>query len=318
MHISKKYNKYSEYSEDINEAVRRDKDDFIKSCEQSYHGSINDIACEIKKCKKASLILLAGPSSAGKTTTGLILISALKELGINAKIISLDDFFYGKGMAPKLADGSFDYESIEALDIPLMHKCFSELLETGKSYFPHFSFRLGHPLDEKKLLELHENDMLIVEGIHALNPIISKNLPNDKLIKLYVSVKQGIKSSDGQVLSNLDIRLLRRIVRDHKFRGSSVENTFSMWEQVCKGEKTNIAPFKREAQMIINSIHMYEPCLMNSVAIDFLKEITPDSKYYIKTLELIGALQLFDSIKEDDIPSTSLLREFIGDSVYYS
>jgi len=317
MRITKKYNRYSEYLEDINDAAKNSSEDFISGCEASYHDSIKEAADQIASYETASLILLAGPSASGKTTSGLILIEKLKQKGIIGKIVSLDDFYRGKNSAPLLPNGKYDYESIEALNVPQIQSCLSELVSTGHSLFPVYSFTNGCPGDEKKLIELHEHEVLIVEGIHALNPIIYSNLPKEKILKMYVSVKHGIKSNSGQILSHLDVRMLRRLVRDFKYRSSEPERTFEMWEQVCVAEKINIYPFKRQADIIVNSIHMYEPCVIARPALELLTAITPESIFYTKALVLIGALRLFEEIEIKKVPENSLLREFLGDSAYY-
>ena len=317
MHISRRYNRYSEYLDDINCAVTHEADDFIDACEQSYRKSICDIAQEIVTYGHASLLLLAGPSASGKTTTGLILMEELSKLGIHAKMVSMDDFFYGRGIAPKLPDGRFDYEAIGAMDVDLLQECLLTLINEGECMFPMFDFSVGKPFAEQRHVELHKDELLIVEGIHALNPLISQNLPQDKLLKLYISVKQGVKWQEGTLLSHLDIRLMRRLVRDYKFRNSSSEFTFGLWDQVCVGERTNIQPFKREADIVINSIHMYEPCVIGAQVAPLLEVIKPDSKYYPKAQQLLAHLKLFKPLTEAVVPKNSLLREFLGGSMYH-
>ena len=258
------YIHYTERLHHINNAVLNAPSELIRQMEEQYAKRINEIADFVMSTGKGrKLIMLSGPSSSGKTTTANMLVSCAKSSGVNAVCLSLDDFFKGEGKAPRLPDGNYDYESVYALDIDLMKQCLTELLEKGSTMMPRFDFAAKGPEPERYPLNVGENDVVIVEGIHALNPIITDCLPDERMVKIYISVKQGIKEGDETVISAHQIRFLRRLVRDYQFRNSPPERTFEMWPQVLRGEKLYISAYKRHATVTINSIHIYE---VNAIA----------------------------------------------------
>ena len=307
------YIHYTERLRHINNAVRNAPAELIRQMEEQYAKRINEIADFVMSTGKGrKLVMLSGPSSSGKTTTANMLVSRVKSSGANAVCLSLDDFFKGEGKAPLLPDGKYDYESVYALDIDLMQHCLTELLEKGSTMMPRFDFAAKGPAPEKYPLHIGENDVIIVEGIHALNPIITDCLPDEKMVKIYISVKQGIKEGDDTVISAHQIRFLRRLVRDYQFRNSTAERTFEMWPQVLRGEKLYISAYKRHATVTINSIHIYEVNAIADKAIEILGAISEDSPYYEEAQEYIGKLALFENLDEGLIPENSLIREFIG------
>ncbi len=307
------YIHYTERLRHINNAVLNAPAELIRQMEEQYAKRINEIADFVMSTGSGrKMIMLSGPSSSGKTTTANMLVRRVKSSGANAFCLSLDDFFKGEGKAPRLPDGKYDYESVYALDIELMQQCFTELLEKGSTMLPRFDFAAKGPAPERYPLHVGENDVIIVEGIHALNPIISDCLPFDKMVKIYISVKQGIKEGDETVISAHQIRFLRRLVRDYQFRNSPPERTFEMWPQVLRGEKLYISAYKRQATVTINSIHIYEVNAIADKAIEILGGIPGDSPYYAEAQEYIRRLALFENLDEGLIPEDSLIREFIG------
>lgn len=312
------YIKYTERIKDINDAAVNAPGELVAQMERQYRKRIEEIADFLYYNGKAGnkLIMLAGPSSSGKTTTACMLCERLEWLGVRARRISLDEFFLGKARSPKLPDGSPDLESIHALDIPLMQECLLGLIEKGECMMPHFNFANQKPDDERVHVKLGENDVVIVEGIHALNPLVTDCLPDDRMLKVYISVKQGISEGDQEIMTAQELRLCRRIVRDMLFRGASPEFTFEQWPKVLAGEDEYIQPFKRLANVTINSIHIYEPCVISQIALPLLGRITKGSPYFEQATDLREKLALFQPLPTDLIPFNSLMREFFGNSVY--
>ena len=307
------YIHYTERLRHINNAVRNAPQELIRQMEEQYAKRVNEIADFVMSTGDGrKLIMMSGPSSSGKTTTAKMLVDRVKSTGANAVCLSLDDFFKGEGKAPQLSDGTYDYESVYALDIELMQHCLTDLLEKGHCLMPRFDFDTKSPAPEHYPLTIGENDVVIVEGIHALNPIITDCLPDDKMVKIYISVKQGIKEGDQTVISAHQIRFLRRLVRDYQFRSSPPERTFEMWPQVMRGEKLYISSYKRLATVTINSIHIYEVNAIADKAIEILGTVGQDSPYYAEAQDYIKKLALFENLDEGLIPADSLIREFIG------
>ena len=196
------YIHYTERLRHINNAVLNSPAELIRQMEQQYSKRINEIADFVMSTGNGrKLVMMSGPSSSGKTTTANMLVSRVKKSGANAVCLSLDDFFKGEGKAPLLPNGAYDYESVYALDIELMQQCLTDLLEKGRCMMPRFDFSAKSPAPERYPLEVGENDVIIVEGIHALNPIITDCLPEERMVKIYISVKQGIKEGDDTVIS---------------------------------------------------------------------------------------------------------------------
>ena len=188
------------------------------------------------------MVISLGPSSSGKTTTAHLLRDYLTQYGAKSYIVSLDDFYRGVGLAPRLPDGEYNYESVEALDVEAIKQCLLDIITTGRFSVPSYNFALGRPTGQPRPYQLGEGDIVIVEGIHGLNPLFTRELPQGSCVKLYVSVKQQIKSANGDVISPMDLRLVRRIVRDVQFRDTTPERTLSMWDQVVEGETATSGP----------------------------------------------------------------------------
>ena len=308
--IRNHYVKYSAHLENINEMASADPCGLVADVETAYQEVILEIAKQVQDCG-CRIIMLAGPSSSGKTTTSHMLTRYLGEMGIRSVTISLDDFFLGAGKAPVLPNGRFDYESIEALDLPMMEACLEDLIFRNQCLMPVFNFEKSQREETFREVALAPHDVVVVEGIHALNPRVSRNLPQDKIFKIYISVKQGISNLHGEVISAREIRFIRRLVRDYNFRSSSPENTLTMWKDVCRGEDIYIQPFKRGADVTINSIHLYEPCIFKAMALPLLRKVGSDHESYPLVERLANALEQFASISPDLIPQDSMLLEFV-------
>ncbi len=307
------YIKYINHLEQINDAAVKDPERMIAEVEDSYREHLRNIARNLREHhRQVRVVMLAGPSSSGKTTTAHLLRDYLVELGTTAHIVSLDDFYRGTGLAPMLPNGQYDYESLEALHTEKVKRCLEGVISTGRFSVPKYDFTLGRPEEGERQYQIEEKDIVSVEGIHALNPAFTRELPEGSCLKLYVSVKQQIKSANGEVISPMELRLVRRIVRDVQFRGTSAEGTISMWPEVVAGEDKYIRPYRISADYTVNSIHIYEPCVLRTVAIPLLREIAEDSPHYRKARELESRLMRFEPIDPALVPETSMLREFLG------
>ncbi len=287
--------------------------EFVSQCSQSYIETVEKTAERIYSDPDKKIITLAGPSSSGKTTTASILSKAIEALGAKAFTVSLDDFYYShsENKYPLDENGEPDYESVEALDLQRIHRCFGELTEKGESEFPVFDFTKGERIDGARKIVLGENDIIIVEGLHALNPIITENLNRENIFEIYVSVSSRVHENDGSVLlSKRDLRLIRRMVRDNSFRATPPERTFEIWQSVMRGEDKYLFPFEKYADVKLNSFHPCEPCVLSAQALPLLK--TVGGEYASAASVLSEKLKLFKKIDKSLLPADSLLREFTG------
>lgn len=307
------YIKYINHLEQINDAALSRPQVMIDEVEDSYHEHLRNVARNIvTHYGTAKVCMLAGPSSSGKTTTAHLLRDYLLEFGLRASIVSMDDFYLGTEQTPTLPGGEKDYETVNALDIDLVQQCLSSVIRQGVCALPSYDFMTGRRSLAVRELDVRDHGFVILEGIHALNPIFTKNLPEGCAIKLYVSVKQQIKDANGEVISPMDLRLVRRIARDVKFRNTSAEGTLSMWDNVVAGENKYIRPYRLSADYTVNSIHIYEPCVLRSTVIPLLRRIPEDSPYYRKARDLDARLMRFEPADPSLVPENSMLREFLG------
>lgn len=308
------YIRYTEHVSDINDAAVNTPQELVEQTEKLFGKRLGEITEFIHTSGKRGnkIVLLAGPSCSGKTSTAGMLCDGLSLLGVNAVRISLDEFFLGAERTPLLPDGTVDYESVRALDIPVMQECLLKLVRDGECMMPHFDFTLERPAEKKQHIELGDNGVAIVEGIHALNPIVSQCLPEDSVAKIFVNVMHGIYEDDREVLTSRDIRLVRRIVRDMQFRNSPPERTLDMWPKVISGERQNILPYRSNANISVNSLHIYEPGVLKNLAVPMLQKVDESSAHYSTVQEILKKLELFEKISPSSVPTNSLMREFIG------
>lgn len=286
---------------------------FIAECEDRYNNKINNIAQLISEKDKSEIVMIAGPSSAGKTTTAKKLRQALKKLGIDSFTVSLDDFYLDNKDSPRFPDGTPDFETVDCLDIKCFQEKMCELLDKGETELPEFDFLKGERKPQYKKITIKPTDVIIVEGLHALNPVITGHLPQDRLLKIYINLSSRIYDEKGNiVLNKRNMRFIRRLVRDFKFRGSSVEKTYKLWIKVRYGEDTYLFPFKDNADIRINTIHLYETCILKDTAIELLSSLDRESEFYNESQRLIRSLQKFPVLDSLLVPDDSLMREFIG------
>ncbi len=286
---------------------------FIAQCENRYNNKIKKIARDIAESGRTEIVMIAGPSSAGKTTSAKKLREQLYALGINSHTVSLDDYYVDNCNAPRFPDGTPDFETVDALDIDCFQKTMGELLTDNETLLPEFDFLTGKRKAEYRHIEISEGDVIIVEGLHALNPKITDHLPDERLLKIYINVSSRIYDGDGNiVLNKRNMRFVRRMVRDYKFRGNSVQKSYEMWITVRYGEDTYLFPFKNNADIRLNTIHLYETCVLKDLAINLLSELPKTSEFYKESQRLIRSLEKFPSVSSEGVPGDSLLREFIG------
>ncbi len=286
---------------------------FLEDSSNNYHRAADDVAKKIFADENKKIVMLAGPSSSGKTTTASILSHGINRLGGRAYTVSLDDFYHPRSVGyPLDENGKPDYECVEALDVELIRSKLAELVETGKSRLPVFDFKSGERINDAKSIDLSENDIIRVEGLHALNPVITDNLSDKNLFRIYVSVSSRVYDDEGNVLlSKRDLRFVRRMVRDFRFRSTSVERTFEIWQSVMRGEDKYLFPFEYLADVKLNSFHPCEPCVFSERAMQLLSE-AKKSEYAEKAKSLSEKLGLFRNTDYSLLPADSLLREFTG------
>lgn len=296
----------------INESINADADSYIEECENAYMKSLERVRDKIVSSDGRKLVMLAGPSSSGKTTTAGIICSLISQSGRNAITVSLDDFYKDQKFAPKFDDGSPDFETVHALDIEKIDECLKTLINTGEATLPKFDFTTRTPVENARRVEIGDNDVVVVEGLHALNPLITDGLETEELIKLYVSVSSRVYDGGKVIFSKRDIRFIRRMIRDYQFRSSPVDFTFYLWKGVRTGEDRYLFPFSDRADIKVDSIHPYELCVYKELATDLLCHIKSDSVYYKQAQSLIEKLEKLQSLDKNKIPKNSLLREFVG------
>lgn len=295
----------------INAMAQADPAQLIARSEARYRGIVANIAKDALETHGHKLLLLAGPSGSGKTTTAQKLAEAIQAQGLQAHRISLDDFYYEAPDLPRLPDGTADIESVHALDLPLLRETLGSLMETGRGEIPHFKFSEGRR-SRWDTLELGREDMIILEGLHALHPEITQG--RTECTRVYISVSSRIYDERGGiVLNKRNLRLVRRILRDSQFRGTSARETILMWPAVTAGEERYLTPCKPLADVLINSIHIYEPCVFAARVLPLLEEI-PEGAAAKEGIRLARALRKFTPLPAEKVPSDSLLREFLGNS----
>lgn len=266
---------------------------------------------------RVKVILITGPSSSGKTTLSYKLNIALRVLGLTPINISLDDYYLAREKIPLDEYGKPAIEDPEALDYPLFNRHLKELLSGETVEMPIYDFTVSRPSEEKRSLRLSDGQVLIVEGIHALNDKLTHSVPRNRKFKIYCSPLVDLNYDAYNSVSSSDIRLLRRMVRDNLFRSTDAEGTFAHWEGVQRGERKNIFPYTESADVIFNSAIIYEPCLMRTFASEPLRSVSTDSPYYYEAQRLLRLLERFAPMDDRYIPSNAYIREFIGNSSFH-
>lgn len=287
----------------------------INVSEALQEKKLNDIVDSIV-AKGAKLVLLAGPSSSGKTTTSKRLAILLMASGMIPHIISTDDYFVNRVDTPKDANGNYDFECIGAVDTELFNKQMNQLLAGEEVDLPRYDFKLGERVYEDRLMQIGEGDIIIIEGNHALNPILSEQVPEEKKFRIFISPLTTIALDDHNSIPTKDIRLLRRLIRDYQYRGYSAKDTIRRLPSVSAGEEKWIFPFQELADAIFNSALLYELAVIKDQVKPILEQIGECEVEYAEASRLRKFLRYFRSVPADQVPPTSLLREFAGGSSF--
>ena len=275
---------------------------------------IAEIAAQIAARKNARFVMIAGPSSSGKTTFSHRLSVQLEAIGLKPHPIAVDNYFVNRVDSPRDEHGNYNYEILECLDVELFNRDMTGLLEGKQVELPYYNFKKGVREYKGNFLQLGEGDILVIEGIHCLNDRLSYTLPADSKFKIYISALTQLNIDEHNRIPTTDGRLLRRMVRDARTRGSSARETIRMWPSVRRGEEENIFPFQEEADAMFNSALVYELAVLKQYAQPLLFAIPKDSEEWLEAKRLLKFLDYFIGVSSEDIPKNSILREFIGGS----
>ncbi len=301
------------YLADLNKLISSSKiNDLIESNELLFNMQISRCAEEIVKNSEKKVILIAGPSSSGKTTTTKRLASYLKVRGLKPIMISVDDYFVDRVKTPKDENGEYDYECLMAINIEKFNKDLNDLLSGKKIRLPRYDFIAGKSELSDTEVSLSENGLILIEGLHTLNDDLTPQINEMFKYKIYLSPFIPLNIDRHNYISTLDLRLLRRIIRDNRYRGMSVSDTINIWQSVRNGEEKYIFPYIHQADVIVNTALVYEIGVVRVYAEPLLYSVEPDSPYYEEARRLITFLKRFYMIPTEYIPKDSILREFIG------
>ena len=303
---------------DINFRTVSDPKGFIDECDEVYAKRVETAAdMIIENSRRSPIVLLSGPSGSGKTTTARKISEALERRGVHALYVGMDDYFrtVDPATAPRTPEGDIDFESPLCLDMELLNDHFSMLAEGKRIYVPKYEFsRRMRVIEPSKSIKLKKDEIVVFEGIHALNDMITQKHPD--AFKLYISARSNVEFNGEVVFKGTWFRLVRRTVRDHKFRGADPDQTLSMWANVRRGEKANISPFKNKADFQFDSSFPYEMAVMNEAATKLFSSIPEGIERYDELRQVLPALQLFGVIDESLVAPDALIREFIGGGEY--
>jgi uridine kinase len=303
---------------DFNQAIDANHaTDIINISEALQEKKIAKIAEEIANRKGVKLVLLAGPSSSGKTTSCKRLSIQLAVNGLKPLQISLDDYFVDREKTPKDASGEYDYESIYALDLDLINEQFNALFRGEEVELPKYDFQSGKSKKSGNKLKMNDNNVLVVEGIHALNPELTAHIPQEQIFRVYASALTTILLDNHNYIPTTDNRLLRRIIRDNKYRGVSAQETIHRWPSVRAGENKWIFPFQENADAMLNTAMLYELAVIKMQAEPLLQQVPENCEEYAEAYRLLKFLKYFKGIPYNNLPPTSLLREFLGGSSFH-
>lgn len=302
---------------DLNNVISRGEiNELILVQEALQEKKLAEIATVISKDRSKKFIMIAGPSSSGKTTTSYRLAIQLRAHGLMPHQISLDNYFVDRHLTPKDEDGNYNFECLEALDIERFNKDMTDLLEHKTVELPAFNFKTGKREYNGNYMTLGESDVLVIEGIHGLNDKLSYSLPKESKYKIYLSALTQLNVDEHNRIPTTDTRLLRRMVRDARTRGTDARKTIAMWPSVRRGEEQNIFPFQEEADVVFNSASIYELAVLKQYVEPLLFNIRPEEPEYLEAKRLLKFLDYFLGVPTDAIPINSILREFVGGSCF--
>ena len=302
---------------DLNDAICGGSiSDMILVQEALQERRIGEIAAQIFERKETKFVLVAGPSSSGKTTFAHRLAVQLRSFGLKPHIISMDDYFVNREQTPIDIDGNYNYEVLEAVDIDLFNDDMLDLLDGETIEMPQFDFKAGKRVYKGRYLKLNADDILIIEGIHGLNPKATEELPDKNKFKIYISCMTSLNIDEHNRIPSTDARLLRRMVRDARTRGNSAQHTFELWPKVRAGEDMNIFPFQDDADAVFNSVLIYELAVIKQFAEPLLFNVGQNEPEYYEAKRLLKFLEYFVGVDTASVPNNSLLREFVGGSCF--
>jgi len=283
---------------------KNDTDKLVKEATERINKKIDEISEKIRNQKDIKLIFICGPSASGKTTFAGLLEEKLDSMGIESHTLSLDDFFKNREDLPYIKEGLKDFDSVHALDIELIKQCFIELLSRHMSYIPQFDFMKGVRRDEKRLLKIDANDVVIIEGIHSFNPLIQGDIEGKHFLNIYIEPMSDIEMPDGNIMSGKDVRLIRRMIRDLYTRGHSLDATIMQWYYVRQSEDVNIYPHKDKADYHIDTLAEYEPMIYKKLILSAFNEDV------VKYGKFINFLKDIREESPDIVPDNSIIKEF--------
>lgn len=290
--------------------------ELVLLAEALHEKKISDIADNIVNRKGVKVVLIAGPSSSGKTTFAKRLGIQLRLNGLKPVTISVDNYFVERKDTPLDADGKYDFECLEAIDLKLFNDHLNTLLNGGEILCPTFDFKVGTKKYNGETMKLADDEVLVIEGIHCLNDKLTASIPKEKKYKVYISALTVLNIDYYNRISTTDSRLIRRMVRDYNFRGYSALHTLQIWDSVNRGETKHIFPFQEEADSMFNTSLIYEICVLKKYLMPLLEEIDNTNPEYAESKRLYEFLKYFEDIEDKYVPENSLLREFIGGSVF--
>lgn len=319
LNVFKEYGKWADtlgvkYVSDVNKVVIEGKiKEFIELNEIKQNNDLLKIASEIEKnLNDIKLVLIAGPSSSGKTTTSKKLSLYLKSKGINPFVLSTDDFFKNRIDTPKNENGEYEYDIPEALDIDLFNEKLTSLIKGEETLLPTYNFLTGEKEYKHAPVSLKNRDLIIVEGIHTLNEMLTSKIDRKNKLKIYISPFTPLDLDRHNHVSTVDLRLIRRLVRDYRTRGYNAEETLKNWRVVRRSEEKYIFPYQKEADIVLNTALIYELGVLKTYAVPILFSVSYHSEYYSEALRIINFLKSFLNISDSMLPETALLREFVG------
>ncbi|MBQ6465204.1 MAG: nucleoside kinase [Oscillospiraceae bacterium] len=303
---------------DINFRTVSDPKGFVEESDAYYHALVEQAAGMIAdNCARSPIVLLSGPSGSGKTTTAMKVAEALEKKGIRTHYVAMDDYFQTvtPETTPRTPEGDYDLESPLCLDMELLNRHFTQLARGERIFVPKYEFSRRMRIQEpSKSIKLKKDEMVVFEGIHALNDMITSQHP--EAFRLYISARSAVEFGGRTVFKNTWFRLVRRTVRDYNFRGSSPAETMSMWANVRRGEKLHISPFKEKAHFQFDTSLPYELPVFNTTATELFKSVPEGIERFDELRQVLPALQMFGHIDESLVAPDSLLREFIGGGIY--
>ena len=301
----------------LNKAIEENRiQDIILLAEALHEKKIAEMADDIAKRKNVKMVLIAGPSSSGKTTFAQRLGIQLRLNGLKPVTISVDNYFVERQDTPRDANGDYDFETIDAIDLDLFNNHLVKLLNGEEIDVPTFDFTVGTKRYDGTKMKLADDEILVIEGIHCLNDKLTHQIDKSQKYKIYISALTVLNMDRYNRISTTDTRLIRRIVRDYQFRGYSALHTLGTWHKVTEGEEKNIFPYQESADKIFNTSLIYELNALKPVAMSLLKEITNDHEEYAEAQRLINILKYFREIPRDYVPNNSLLKEFLGGGTF--